>query len=83
MNGDRANKQIQRIRDMVKQSGSKCTIEVVPGELDSVRLTFHCSGQRYSVPWVGVQLEALGDDELWREIEIRTQGAVQRPETKP
>jgi hypothetical protein len=83
MNGDRADRQIQRIREMVRQSGSNCKIEVVPGELDSVHITFHCGSQRYSHPWVGAQLESLSPDELWREIEIRTQGAVRRPEPKP
>jgi hypothetical protein len=79
MNGDRANKQIQRIRDMVKQSNSKCTIEIVPGELDSVHLTFHCGGQRRSVQWVGAWLETLSQDQLWRELEINTVGAIKKP----
>jgi hypothetical protein len=83
MNGDRANKQFQRIRDMVKQSGSTCTVEQASGELDSVHITFHWSGQRYSVPWVGAQLESLSEDELWREVEIKTLGAIRKPETKP
>jgi hypothetical protein len=79
MNGDRANKQIERIRALVKQANSQCTIEVVPGELDSVHLTFHCSGQRHSVAWVGAWLETLDSDALWRELDLATRGAIKKP----
>ena len=79
MNGDRANKQIQRIRDMVEQANSACTVDVVPGELDSVRLTFHCGNERYSIAWVGAWLETRTDDELWHDLEVQTHFAVKQP----
>jgi hypothetical protein len=79
VNGDRAKRQIERIAAMVKESNSKCTIEVDPGELDSVHLTFNCSGQRYLVPWVGARLETLDTDALWRELDLATKGAIKKP----
>ena len=79
MNGDRAKKQIERISAMVKQARSKCTIEMVPGALDSVHLTFHCGGERHSVAWVGAWLETLDQDALWRELFAATRGAIMKP----
>jgi hypothetical protein len=81
MNGNRANQQLERIRAMVKESGADCTIEMVPGELDSVHLTFHCGGKRHSVAWVGAWLETLTPDDLWRELYGVTLGAINKPTT--
>jgi hypothetical protein len=79
MNGDRARREIERISAMVRESNSRCTTEVVPGELDSVHLTFHCSGRRHSVAWVGAWLETLDADALWRELDLATRGAIKKP----
>ena len=79
MNGDRAEKQLRRIKAMVEQSGSNCIIVANPGELDSVHLTFHCGEHPYSVPWVGAWLEKLSDDELWRELDLATRGSIKKP----
>jgi hypothetical protein len=79
MNGDRAEKQFKRIGTMLKESGSKCSIERVPGEADSVHATFHCGKQRHSVAWVGAWLETLDENELWRQLDLATRGAIRRP----
>jgi hypothetical protein len=80
MNGDRADRQIDRILTMARQANSTCTVEVVPGELDSIHLTFHCSGQRHSVAWVGAWLETLDADALWRELDLATRGGIRKPQ---
>jgi hypothetical protein len=79
MNGDRADKQIDRIRAMVREANSQCTVEVVPGQLDSVHLSFHCNGRRHTVAWVGAWLETLDQDALWGELDLATRGAVKKP----
>jgi hypothetical protein len=30
-------------------------------------------GKRIPIGWTGTQLETIGDDDLWRELEIKTQ----------
>jgi hypothetical protein len=80
MNGDRASRQIQRIQEMVKQSGSKCRVEVGQGELDSVRLAFHCDNGIHRIAWVGQWLETLNPDDLWRQLDLETRGAITKPD---
>jgi len=78
MNGEGATAQLKRIEQMVRY-GSACTIETVPGELDSVHLTFHCGVERYSVQWTGAWLATLTDDDLWRLLDIQTRGRIKKP----
>ena len=78
-NGDRARQQLERIRAMVRESRSNCTIEVEPASaVDSVYLRFHCGAQMHRVQWVGVWLESLSPDDLWRELDIATRGAIKK-----
>jgi hypothetical protein len=77
MNGDRAEKQIQRIRGYGPAIGFVMPCRSTAGELDSVHLYFYCRGERYPVPWVGAWLETLTPEELWRQLE--TKGAIKQP----
>lgn len=76
MNGDTAEKQIERIRAMMKDAKSKCTLEVVRGEIDSVHLRFHCGDQIFSKAYTGRWLETFDDDALKRELDLATQGRM-------
>ena len=81
-NGDRARQQFERIRAMVRESRSNCTIEVEPASaVDSVYLTFHCGAQIHRVQWAGAWLESLSPNDLWRELDIATRGAIKKPTT--
>ena len=81
MNGNKADAQFERIKEMVKLSKADCDIERVPGEYDSVHVRFirRSDGKSFAVPWTGEQLETTSPDDLWREIEIKTQGLVKKP----
>jgi hypothetical protein len=76
MNGDQAERQFQRIQELKSRSKSDCFIEPVIGELDSVHVTFHCGGKRFSKAWTGAWLATLDDKALVRELDIATQGGI-------